>query len=71
MDFGVDQWHSHNVFFRDGKRVFRTHLINERGDAARGTVWSYLDITPLGRQEKWEDSPKGYLARQLRRRGLG
>jgi len=25
-----------------------------------GTVWSYLDITPLGRQETWEDSPKGY-----------
>jgi uncharacterized protein with LGFP repeats len=25
-----------------------------------GTVWSYLDITPLGRQETWEDSPEGY-----------
>jgi predicted dithiol-disulfide oxidoreductase (DUF899 family) len=24
-----------------------------------GTTWSYLDITPLGRQESWEDSPKG------------
>jgi hypothetical protein len=23
-------------------------------------VWSYLDLTPLGRQEKWEDSPEGY-----------
>ena len=22
--------------------------------------WAYLDITALGRQEKWEDSPKGY-----------
>jgi hypothetical protein len=20
----------------------------------------YLDVTPLGRQENWEDSPKGY-----------
>jgi len=25
-----------------------------------GSTWSYLDITALGRQEKWEDSPKGY-----------
>jgi hypothetical protein len=25
-----------------------------------GTTWSYLDITPLGRQETWEDSPQGY-----------
>jgi hypothetical protein len=30
------------------------------GDEAMGTVWSYLDITPLGRQEIWEDSPEGY-----------
>ena len=25
-----------------------------------GSLWSYLDITPLGRQEAWEDSPEGY-----------
>jgi hypothetical protein len=23
-----------------------------------GTAWSYLDITPLGRQEVWEDLPR-------------
>jgi predicted dithiol-disulfide oxidoreductase (DUF899 family) len=59
-DFGVDEWHGHNVFIRDGERVFRTYFINWRGDEAMGTVWSYLDVTPLGRQETWEDSPKGY-----------
>jgi predicted dithiol-disulfide oxidoreductase (DUF899 family) len=59
-DFGVDQWHGHNVFFRDGDKVFRTYFVNSRGDEAMGTTWSYLDITPLGRQEKWEDSPEGY-----------
>jgi predicted dithiol-disulfide oxidoreductase (DUF899 family) len=59
-DFGVDEWHGHNVFFRDGNRIFRTYLTNNRGDEALGTVWSYLDITPLGRQEVWEDSPEGY-----------
>ena len=25
-----------------------------------GGTWSYLDITALGRQEIWEDSPEGY-----------
>ena len=59
-DFGVDEWHGHNVFFRDGDKVFRTYFINNRGDEAMGSVWSYLDLTPLGRQETWEDSPEGY-----------
>ena len=59
-DFGVDEWHGHNVFFRDGDKVFRTYFINNRGDEAMGSLWSYLDLTPLGRQETWEDSPEGY-----------
>jgi predicted dithiol-disulfide oxidoreductase (DUF899 family) len=59
-DFGVDEWHGHNVFFRDGDQVFRTYFVNNRADEAMGTIWSYLDITPLGRQETWEDSPEGY-----------
>jgi predicted dithiol-disulfide oxidoreductase (DUF899 family) len=25
-----------------------------------GSTWSYLDLTALGRQEEWEDSPEGY-----------
>ena len=58
--FGVDEWHGTNVFFRDGDRIFRTYFINNRGDEAMGSTWSYLDITPLGRQEAWEDSPEGY-----------
>jgi predicted dithiol-disulfide oxidoreductase (DUF899 family) len=59
-DFGVDEWHGHNVFVRDGDQVFRTYFINSRGDEAMGTVWSYLDATPFGRQETWETSPRGY-----------
>jgi predicted dithiol-disulfide oxidoreductase (DUF899 family) len=59
-DFGVDEWHGHNAFIRDGARVFRTYFINGRGDEAIGTTWSYLDMTALGRQEEWEDSPDGY-----------
>jgi len=59
-DFGVDEWHGTNVFFRDGARVFRTYFLNNRGDEQMGSTWNYLDITPLGRQEVWEDSPAGY-----------
>src|SRR3984957_454537 len=59
-DFGVDEWHGNNVFIRDGERVFRTYFINDRGDEATGSTWNHLDITALGRQETWEDSPEGY-----------
>jgi len=59
-DFGVDEWHGTNAFIRDGDNVFRTYFINNRGDEAMGSTWSYLDITALGRQEEWEDSPEGY-----------
>ena len=59
-DFGVDEWHGTNVFIRDGERVFRTYFINNRGDEKMGGTWSYLDLTALGRQEDWEDSPQGY-----------
>jgi predicted dithiol-disulfide oxidoreductase (DUF899 family) len=60
IDFGVNEWHGTNVFFRNGERVFRTYFINNRGDEAMGSTWNYLDITALGRQEEWEDSPEGY-----------
>jgi predicted dithiol-disulfide oxidoreductase (DUF899 family) len=59
-DLGVDEWHGHNAFIRDGETIYRTYLINSRGDEAMGSTWSYLDITALGRQETWEDSPEGY-----------
>ncbi len=59
-DFGVDEWHGTNAFIREGERVFRTYFVNNRGDEAMGGTWSYLDITALGRQEEWEDSPGGY-----------
>ncbi len=59
-DFGVDEWHGTNAFIRDGDRVYRTYFINNRGDELMGNTWTYLDITALGRQEEWEDSPEGY-----------
>ena len=59
-DFGVDEWHGTNAFISEDGRIFRTYFINSRGDEAMGSTWAYLDITALGRQEEWEDSPEGY-----------
>src|SRR5262245_31815509 len=60
-DFGVDEWHGTNAFIRaDNNEVFRTYFVNNRGDEQMGSTWNYLDITALGRQEDWEDSPEGY-----------
>ncbi|MFI0817127.1 DUF899 domain-containing protein [Streptomyces sp. NPDC021098] len=59
-DFDVNEWHGTNAFIRDGDHVFRTYFINARGDEALGSTWSYLDMTALGRQENWENSPEGY-----------
>jgi predicted dithiol-disulfide oxidoreductase (DUF899 family) len=59
-DFGVGEWHGHNVFIRQDGRIFRTYYVGGRGSEGIGTTWSHLDLTPLGRQEEWEDSPEGY-----------
>ncbi len=59
-DFDVGEWHGTNAFLRDGERIFRTYFVDSRGDEAMGSTWSFLDITALGRQEAWEDSPEGY-----------
>jgi predicted dithiol-disulfide oxidoreductase (DUF899 family) len=56
----VDEWHGTNVFIHDGEAMFRTGFVNSRGDKQMGNTWNYLDMTALGRQESWEDSPQGY-----------
>ena len=60
VDFGVDEWHGTNAFIRDGDRVFRTYFIDNRGDEVFVNTFHFLDMTALGRQETWEDSPEGY-----------
>ena len=64
VDFGVttDEGETFglSVFLRDGDSVFRTYFTSGRGVEALGSVWTFLDLTPLGRQEDWEDSPEGY-----------
>jgi predicted dithiol-disulfide oxidoreductase (DUF899 family) len=46
-----------SAFLRDGDRVFHTYSGYERaGDILMGT-YNWLDLTPLGRQEDWEQPP--------------
>ena len=59
-DFGVTTGFGLNVFLLDSERVFRTYFTSGRGVEALGSNWTFLDLTPLGRQETWEDSPEGY-----------
>jgi predicted dithiol-disulfide oxidoreductase (DUF899 family) len=56
---GTTDYFSLDVLLRDGDRVFLTYETRDRGIEAVGTVWSFLDRTPLGRQEEWEDTPAG------------
>jgi predicted dithiol-disulfide oxidoreductase (DUF899 family) len=49
-----------SVLFRDGSGVYRTYFTSGRGVETLGPAWTLLDLTPLGRQEAWEDSPEGY-----------
>lgn len=52
--------HALSVFIRDGKKIYRTYFTVARGVEYLGTPFALLDLTPWGRQEKWEDSPKGW-----------
>lgn len=59
-DFGVDDYFGLNVFLRDGAQVYRTYFVDGPGSGGVGSIWSLLDLTPLGRQETTEDSPEGW-----------
>lgn len=50
-----------NVFIRDDQNnVYRTYFTTDRGGELFDTHFRLLDLTPYGRQETWEDSPKGW-----------
>lgn len=63
-DFGMTtaegENHGLSVFLRDGSDIFRTYFTSQRGTEALGNVWGFLEATPYGRQESWEDSPAGW-----------
>ncbi len=48
-----------SVFLRRGEQVFHTWSTHARGEEPFMVVFDLLDLTPLGRQEDWENSPPG------------
>lgn len=58
---GRSEQPGYSVFLRDGARVFHTYSVYARGTEMLGGSYYFLDLTPLGRQEDWEE-PKGRAA---------
>src|SRR5947199_9422125 len=42
-----------SVFLRDGDDVYRSYFTEGRLVEPLGSVWTFLDLTPYGRQEEW------------------
>lgn len=63
-DFGISTERGESfglsVFLRDDSSVYHTYFTAGRGVEALGSTWTFLDLTPFGRQETWEDSPEGW-----------
>jgi predicted dithiol-disulfide oxidoreductase (DUF899 family) len=52
-----------SVFFRLDDAVFHTYSTYARGVEGLNNATSFLDVTPYGRQEDFEDSPPGWPQR--------
>lgn len=53
-------WPGASVFLRRGEEVFHTYSTYARGLDHTAVGYPFLDLTPYGRQEPWEDSPPGW-----------
>jgi len=49
-----------SVFFRIDDDVYHTYSVYARGLEAITDSYDFLDLTPYGRQEEFEDSPEGW-----------
>lgn len=62
-DFGAtvedEEQQAISVFLRRGDRIFHTWSTYARGEEPFMMVFDLLDLTPMGRQEEWENSPVG------------
>ncbi|MHA3021167.1 DUF899 domain-containing protein [Mycobacterium sp. BMJ-28] len=53
-------WPGASVFLRREDEVFHTYSTYARGLDHAAVGYPFLDLTPFGRQEPWEDSPPGW-----------
>lgn len=64
FDFGVSTQKGEqfglSAFLRDEETVYRTYFTDKRGVDRLRIDFNLLDMTALGRQELWEDSPEGW-----------
>ena len=58
-DAGAGSGFGVSVFLRDGDAVYRTYFTTDRGGDLINTTLRWLDLTPFGRQEAWEESGRG------------
>ncbi len=56
-------WTVNSVFLRDCDSVYHTYSVFARGMDHLCSPYNYLDFTPYGRQQDWEDSPEGWPQR--------
>jgi predicted dithiol-disulfide oxidoreductase (DUF899 family) len=55
--FTKGELHGLSVFLREGGETFHTYSTYARGTDLLAGTYNYLDLTPLGRQEDWEEPP--------------
>jgi predicted dithiol-disulfide oxidoreductase (DUF899 family) len=64
VDFGVTigdrETFGLSVFLCEDDAIYRSYFTTGRGVEGIGGISTLLDLTPLGRQEQWEDSPAGW-----------
>jgi len=62
-DFGVTdeegEKHGLSVFLHEGEHILHSYSTDRRGTDILVGTYNYLDLTPLGRQEEWEERPAG------------
>jgi predicted dithiol-disulfide oxidoreductase (DUF899 family) len=45
------------IFIRSGDHIHHSYSTTGRGTEGATTVWGLLDMTPMGRQEQWQEAP--------------
>lgn len=58
-DCGAPDYQGISVFLRNGDQVYRTYFTEGRGGEQVVGTLHYLDLTPFGRQEAWEQAGRG------------
>jgi predicted dithiol-disulfide oxidoreductase (DUF899 family) len=60
VDMGLltDNYYGLSVFIHDDNDIYRSYFTDGRGIEGMN-IWTFLDLTPLGRQEQWQDSAAG------------